>query len=323
MKNMNKKGFQVTGGVVIIVGIVLVLAYTQGYLDFIFQPAEPVLPVLPTSQCPSSGLTEVTLNTQEALASTATDAMVSYYVYDNGVLVKEGTSGSDGEVSFDLGCSIGQKYTMLVVNESTSSGYYPQTVTVDATKSTDVHNLKMYEYGEIALGYVGSYADPARGDNIYAGLGKTCEFEISFSENESASAFNKPLIMCLANVSSVIDVTMDSTIVTEAAAKKPIRLSAKTGYQYYAFEYDTLLKSTDSGPKITGKIEFSASTTPKGADNFSCLIVDQATFKVAEYKTLSLSDGFLQATENTETLADVGAPDSNIKNMYFNDTAYC
>ncbi len=328
MKIKNKKG-QIKGGmaILIVVGLVAVYMFNIGGVQDLFKPAEPSVPT--TSRCPSSGLTEITLNAQEALASSATNTNVRYYVYDNGVLVKEGGTGSDGTVSFDLECGINKKYSMLVLNESDDSGVYPQIITVDATDATDVHNIKTYEYGQIHVTNLGSSADPSEGAAVSSGVGKTCGIVLTFANNESASAYNKPLIVCLANTTTVVD--MNFVGVTSADAKSPIRVSAASGEKYFTFEMDRMIKSTEGAIKLTGTIQFSASTTPirTGANNDSvgCRIVDQATFKIAEYKTLSLSEGWIEDSENTETIADIGAPDSNEVLMYFNGsgatTGYC
>ncbi len=317
MKN-NKIG-AMSGGTIILVILALVAAYMFiPAVQDIFKPAAPEVPV---GRCPSSGLTEVTLNTQEALASSATDAEVDYYVYDDGSLVKEGSTTA-GTVSFDIECGANREYTMLVINETVAEGFYPQTVTVDATGATDTHNLKMYQYGEIGLSSIVSSSDPTGGANVSGGQGKTCGFTITFANNESASGFDKPLILCQVNSTAITDVSM--TGVTEATAKRPARIGPVTGMMYYTFEYPGMIKSTDAGVKVSGKIQFSSSATFSNAvtNNMSCIIADQTEYQVAEYKTLSLTDGFILAAED-ETITDVGAIDSNRVTMQYGTTAYC
>ncbi len=312
--------------ILIAVGLIAVYMLNLGGVQDLFKPAEEAEEEV--GRCPSSGLTEVTLNAQEALASTATNANVRYYVYDNGVLVKEGGTGSDGTVSFDLECGINKKYSMLVLNESDDSGVYPQTITVDASDATDTHNIKTYEYGQIHITNLGSSADPAEGAQISSGVGKTCGIVLTFANNESASVFNKPLIMCLANTSSVVDMNFVGAV--SADAKAPIRVSVTAGKKFHTFEIDRMVKSTVGAIKLTGTVQFSASTVAARNtinDSITCRVVDQATFKIAEYKTLSLSEGWIESAEQTETVADIGAPDSNVVTMYLNGTGatsgYC
>lgn len=313
---MNRKG-AVSGGMIILLLVVAVFAYTQNFLgfkDLINPTPAPGTPGAPAAagKCPSSGLTEVTINAQEALASTATNANVSYYIYDDGTLVKEGDTGSDGTVSIDVACAAGKTYSAVILNEKLLTGFYPQEFTIEASDATFTKNLKVYEFGQVNVASVVSSADPAGGANFSAGTGKTCGFTVTFSNNESASGYDKPLIMVLANSSAVTDITMDG--VTEVPSKKPQRITTPGGLQYWIFEYPSMVKSTDAAIKVSGKVQFTSSMSVKSTaknENMSVVIVDQSTYRTSQYKTLSLKDGFVTAAENLETQALVGAPDSN------------
>lgn len=328
MKNMGKGGKISTGAVILIVALVLV-AYSANMfgLKDMFKGTTPSPDDgdTDTNECPSSGLTEWTINAQEALASTATNANVTYYIFDtSGGLVTYGDTGTDGTTSVDLACGEGKSYKALIINEKTTTGFYPEEITITATKPTSVTNLKVFEHGQINVAGIASSADPTGDDNISAGTGKLCGFTLTFSENESASAFNKPLIMCLVNTTAVTDLTMVG--VTEVSSKKPLRISSPGGHQYYTFEYPEQVLSTSGAIKVNGNIQFTSSATVDSnaaKNNMSCIIVDQATYKKAEWKTLSLSEGFLEAGENQETLVDIGAPDSNRKTLEFGGTSYC
>lgn len=316
---MKNKIGAMTGGTVVLIVLALVAAYMfVPAVQDIFKPAAPEVAV---GRCPSSGLTEVTLNTQEALASSATNAEVDYYIYDGSVLAKQGST-TLGTVSFDVECGVGKTYQMLVINETVAHGFYPKTVTVDASGATDIHNLKLYQYGEIGLSSIVSSADPTGATNISGGQGKTCGFTLTFANNESASGFDKPLILCQVNTTAITDLTM--TGVTEASTKRPSRIGPTTGMKYYTFEYPSMIKSTDAGIKISGKIQFSTSATFSDAltNNMTCKIIDQTKYQVAEYKTLSLTDGFILAAED-ETTTDIGAIDSNTQALVFRNSSYC
>jgi len=325
MKNMNKAGKALSTGVILLLVAVAVFAYATdlGGIKTFLTPDEEV--EVPVGRCPSSGLTEVTINAQEALASSATDAEVTYYIYDNSVLIKEGSTTA-GTVSFDIECGANKRYTMLVINETVLRGFYPETVTVDATGATDTHNFKLYEYGAVGLSSIVSSADPTGGTNISGGAGKNCGFTLTFANNESASGFKDPLIICRANSTAISDISMSG--VTEVSAKKPIReitnIRSTAGHQYYTFEYPGMLKSTDSAVKVSGQVLFSASATftDQATNNVTCVIVDQTEYQVAEYKTLSLAEGFLVAAED-ETLTDVGAVDSNHATLMYGEDGYC
>lgn len=323
---MDKKAMS-TGGVILIIALLIVGAYMlvpsfkTGVTNLI--SGGTTTPPVAAGKCPSSGLTEVTLNSQEALAATATNAVTDYYVFEkDGTYITTGNSGADGQSVFNVACAKDKKYDILVINETTSAGSYGQLIEADASGPTFSKALKMYEYGQINVVGVGSSTNPANTGNISSGLGKTCGFVVTFNENETASAFNKPLIMCQVNVSSVTGVTMSG--VTEANAKKPQRITATSNYNYYTYELGTLLKSTDAAQKISGTITFSASTTPSTADSMTCKIADQADYKKAAYQTLKYSEGFVESAENAETQSDIGAPDSNTGTLYFVDASgYC
>lgn len=323
---MDKKAMS-GGMIILLIAVALVAAYMfvpsfkTGVTNLL--SGGTTTPPAVAGKCPSSGLTEVTLNTQEALAATATNAVTDYYVFEkDGTYITTGNSGADGQSVFNLACAKDKKYDILVINETTSAGSYGQLIEVDASEPTFSKSLKMYEYGQINVVGVGSSTNPANTGNISSGLGKTCGFVVTFNENETASAVNKPLIMCQVNVSSVTGVTMSG--VTEANAKKPQRVTATSGYTYYTYELGTLLKSTDAAQKISGTITFSASTTPSTTDSMTCKIADQADYKKAAYQTLKYSEGFVESAENAETQSDIGAPDSNTGTLYFVDASgYC
>lgn len=319
-----------SGGMIILILVAIVFVYTQnifGLKDLLSPAPAPTLTGgtgTGTTGCPSSGLTTLTINAQEALASTATDANVSYYIYDDSTLIANGDTGSDGAVNVDVACGVGKSYKGLVLNEKRHDGFYKQDFTIDATGPTDVKNFKMYQFGTIDVASVVSSASPSGNDSIAAGTGKTCGWTITFSENESAAAYDKPLVLCLVNSTAVTDLTLTGTK-DVTGTLKPVRISSPGGHQYYAFELGQMVKSTDSAIKLSGTILFSSSQTVdgnSGKNNLSCLVVDQATYRVAEYKTLGLEDGFRTAGENQETVADIGGGDSDRATLYFNG-AYC
>lgn len=319
MKN-NKKGAGLTFPTILLIVGLLVAAYlfVPGVKEF-FQPSAPT-PQEAVSLCPSSGLTTVTLNTQEALASTATNAVTDYYIFEkDGTFVSTGSSGSDGQSSFDLKC--GKVYDAIVLNETVTTGSYAQKFEIDAKESTFTKNLKMYEYGSVNLVSVASDVDPLGNSNVSSGAGKSCGFVITFTENESISAFNKPIIMCQTNTTSVDYVTMSG--VQDAMSIIPSRKTVNvTGSEWTAYYLDKMLLSTEGAVKVSGKIKYLDSITPSESDFMACSIVDQAIFHKSDYQTMSLNDGFVEAAENTQTKAEIGAPDSNKALLHYNG-GYC
>lgn len=319
---MNKKA-EMKGGVLIIIAIALIVVWTQTtFLQDLMDTTGDDTEI--PGNCPSSGLTEVTINTQEALASTATNSVHDYYVFDkSGVLITNGNSGSDGKSVFDVGCAVNKKYDIIVLNDTVLSGFYAQNFEIEASESTTSRNLQTYEYGQVDLANIGSDADPTGANNVSSGLGKTCGFTITYTVNESASAYNKPLILCEANATGVEDITM--TGVTEADSKLPTRKSVSAGGKWFVFEVGSMIKSTDAAQKVSGKILFSSSVIPDltSTGTLNCTIVDQAKYKKADYKTLNLNAGFIEAAED-DSNTDVGGPDSEGKTLYFrHSTGYC
>lgn len=314
----SKKGLS-TGTVFLIVGL-LVLAYVTNFAGVQDLISPEVEDVVTTDDCPSSGLTEVTINAQEALASSATNANVSYYFYKDGALVSNGDTGTDGTIAVDIGC--GDTYDLLVLNEQTETGYYPQRAQIVADRATVTKSFKMYEYGSFNLASVVSSTDPAGDDNISVGTGKTCGFTITFSSNESASAVNKPLIICMANKTAVDELTLNG--VTVATSKRPDRITTPSTQKLWIWEYNELLKSTDGAVKLNGQIKFDSTYTiaTQVKNNISCTLVDQATYRVAEWQTLGIGTGFVESAENLESLANIGALDSNRRTLEFGGT-YC
>lgn len=318
----NKKGM--SGGLLLLIVVALVFAYTQNFLglkDLISPaPTAPAPGPSGTVGCPSSGLTTLTINAQEALASTATNANVSYYIYDGSLLVASGDTGSDGTIGIDLACGAGKIYKGLVLNEKRHDGFYPQQFTVNAQGPTDTKNFKMYQFGTVDMASIVSSSDPTGGSNVSGGAGKNCGWTVTFSNNETASAYNNPLVLCRVNSTAITGLSLAGT----SPGVKPVRIATLSGFQDYAFELAQLVKSTDSAVKLSGKLQFSSSASFSSAhqNNLSCIVVDQATYRVAEYNTLSLEDGFVTAGENKETVADIGGGDSNRKTMMYKGS-YC
>jgi len=318
---MNTKGKMTMGSVILIVALVL------GAYMFVPSVKDTIDGILggedktPIGSCPSSGLTEVTLNTVDALADNATDVNVTYFVYENGKLLEHGETGADGTVSFDVECGVGRTLKGIVFNEVTDTGYYAKEFTIDATSPTDTANLALYQYGGINFVSVASDVDPSGTSNVSGGDGKQCGIVATFTVNESASAYAKPLLICEGNTTSIDNIKWNG--VTRVDNKRPNRLSTLTGRTFWTWELDETILSTDPAKKITGSITFQDDPGGELENNLTCTILDQATFRGASYKTMSLSEGMITAAED-ENNADVGGGDSNDANLYFvHASGYC
>lgn len=276
-----------------------------------------------TANCPSSGTTTLTLNVQDALTSSATNVNAEYYVFGGNKLLKEGSTGSDGTVDISLTC--GSDYKILLVNTSAStSGAYPKVVDYQARVAADSLNAELATVGTSKILGIENPSDPSRNANVSIVAGQSVNFDLKFTVNSTEDAINRPIIMCQANISAIKDVQInsfsDGTKVVEVT-NLPKRLSATSNYQYFAFEYPALLTQAQGVRVASGSITAQGSVNPVTNDKMTCLVVDQAMWKKANYKTSTgVDDGFVIGPENTETLADVGAADSATAMYYWGNS---
>jgi hypothetical protein len=268
--------------------------------------------------CPSSGITTYTLNVQDALASTATNVNAEYFVFDGSKLVKEGTTGTTGTTTFDLNC--GGNYNVLLMNSTSVIGYYSQVKSLSPSQSSDTVTASLTRYGQAKILGIENPADPARAGNTTLGASAVKQFDLKFVANQTERGYNSPIILCQANVTSVANVNIgsfsDGTPVSSVVVL-PKRVTAAAGYVYYAWEYNKMLTPVMGVITASGSIT-ATSSTPLGTDAMTCKLVDQATWKTASYKTASSIDAaFKTGAENTETLANVGAADTDAVSFQF------
>ncbi len=309
---------------VLIIGVVAYAANFGGFKDTVngfFSVSPSTTPgsqgLTDTGSCPTDGTTTYTLNVQDALTATATNVNGQYYVFNGNKLIKEGSVS--GSTTFDVAC--GKDYDLLLVNTTASTGAYAKTVKLQARIAEDTVNEKLTRFGGAKILGIENPADPSRLANVSIGAGATKQFDLKFVANETEKGYNKPMILCQVNVSSISGVSIgsfsDGTPV-KVATSLPKRVTASTGYVYYGWIYDKLLNPTSGVITASGSITAMASVAPATTDAMTCKLVDQATWAKASYKTAtSVADGFVEGPENTETLADVGGPDSSTATYSF------
>lgn len=324
----NKSGKTEIGTVLAWVAIAVVIAYVanfggfQGTVNGWFNSDKDVGPTpLQTDTCPTDGTTTYTLNVQDALTSTATNINAEYYVFNGNKLIKEGTTGTDGTVNFDVAC--GKDYKLLLLNTTTLVGAYSTIIDLSPRISEDTINAELTTFGQAKILGIENPADPARAANATLEAGSVKQFNLKFVANQSEHGFNRPILMCQVNVSSIASVSIgsfsDGTPVTTVAVL-PKRITASAGYQYYAWEYPKMLTPTVGVIDATGSITALSSAAPRDADAMSCVLVDQATWKTSGYKTTtSITEGFKTGAENTENLADVGGFDATASTFAFDN----
>jgi hypothetical protein len=327
---LNKSGEMKLGQVIVWVIIIGVVAYIanfggfKGTVDNLLSGVgndnnnnnnEPVL--TDTAECPTDGTTTFTINIQDALATTASSKYPEYYVFNGNQLIKEGTLSSSAN-TVSLTC--GKDYQALLINTTAGdgNGLYPKVVDLKARVAQQTVNDKMYLTGDAKIFKIINVQEGESStyyNNMSLGKSTTKNFRIMFNANTTARAYNQPIILCQVNVTEIqtLSLTSFSDGKTPVAVQSlPKRITARTGNQYYGWEYPGMLDPTQPVVYADGSIT-STSTGPVAAasSNMSCLLVDQQMWKTSQYKTAtSIAEGFKTGPENTENLADVGAPDS-------------
>ncbi|MEK6878436.1 MAG: hypothetical protein AABY22_02450 [Nanoarchaeota archaeon] len=87
---------------------------------------------LNTDTCPSDGTTSWTIQTPDALASTATNVNAEIYIFDGDALTKSVTSSS-GSATADLTC--GKVYKAIALNTTTKLGAYAKKFDLDSKQA--------------------------------------------------------------------------------------------------------------------------------------------------------------------------------------------
>lgn len=317
--------------VAVLIGLALYFFNVGGFKNIVSSWSTPSVPSgggsgagtggLPLNMvdCPTDGTTTYTLNVQDELTSTATNVDSEYFIFNGNKLIKEGTTGSDGTVDVDVAC--GKDYKLLLLNTTAGTGSYAKFVDLQARISSDTVNAKITRFGTGKVVGIENPSDPAGNANVSLVAGGSKNFLIKIVANYTERGFNKPIIMCQANISSIKLITLakfsdgtDPVVVTTL----PKRITATAGYAYYAWAYPKMLSPASGVISSSGTITVLSSVTPSEADSMSCKLIDQATWKVSNYKTTSsIDEGFKEGPENSETLADVGGSDSPASSYYF------
>lgn len=309
-----------------IVAIIGLLAYAMnigGFGDSVngfFGKSSTPNEQLNTNDCPSDGTTTFTIYSPDQLASTATDVIAEYYIFDGDTLYKSGVTSS-GSASVDVTC--GKEYKAIALNSTAGlSGAYATEFVLNAKTAKQTETVQLVQVGGAKILGIENPADPARNANISLTAGTTKNFDLKFAANVTEKGYNRPVIMCQVNITSIKSVSIgsfsDGSSVVPVVAL-PKRVSATANYQYYAWEYPKMLNPSIGVITASGSITSQSSITPSSTDTMSCKLVDQATWKKSTYKSASMASGFVTGAENTETLADVGGPDSATATIAFNN----
>jgi hypothetical protein len=263
------------------------------------------------------------LNVGDALASSPTNIDAEYYIFGDNKLFKEGTTGTDGTVDISLTC--GMDFKVLLVNTSTgTNGAYSKVFDYSARRATDSISKNLNTVGTIKILGIENPSDPSRNSNVSIVGGQAVNFDLKFAVNSTEDAVDRPTVMCQANVSSIKDVSINSFsdgVKPVKVTSNPNRISATSGYQYFAYEYPQTLTQAQGVRTASGSVTALGTITPVTNDKMTCLIVDHAMWKKASYKSAgSVDEGFTIGMENTESNSDVGAADSAPNYLYWGNT---
>lgn len=338
---LNKSGKTEIGTVLVWVLIVGVIAYVANFGGFqgtvngwlgqtqlsstqVQQQQQQAVGISDSSNCPTSGLTSLTINVQDALATTATSRYPEYFIFNGNQLIKEGTLTST-DSTVDVSC--GKDYKLLLINTTAGNGngLYSKIVDVKARIAEQTVNDEMIVTGTAKINKIFNEAEGASASayhNMTLGASSTKNWGIQFNANHTARGFNQPIIMCQANTTEIQTISLtsfDDGTTPVAVTSLPKRISTSTGYQFYAWLYPGVLDPTKA--LVTGKGSLTSTATGPVAAATSymeCRIIDQQMWKTASYKTASsIEGGFKTGPENTETNADVGGTDSAVDYLYF------
>jgi len=291
---------------ILIVGIIVVaalFAYSGGYLDSIFAAKS----VDPLDIYPASGKTSVTLNTGDALATSATNANVSYYVFtSDGKYLKEGTT-SAGTASFDVPTA--GNYKLILYSDSGTSDFLPiveefTTNGGDPTgRAIKTINVDLFAESNATIEAV---RDPVDLDSIVSvGAGQTINFDVLISTTTSKAVVNKPIVRMVVNSTNIEDVDFPALKLVDC----PDRLTTAAAQKDYCFLYDKQLSSSDGILTFQGNLLMD-SANGAASDNATITILDTGLYRESKYRTEGFS-AFKYGSENPVDNSDVASGDSS------------
>lgn len=281
-----------------------VFAYNQGWLNFGGQGDV-------ADNLPSDLKTTITLNTGDELATSATNANVSYYVFSSdGAYLREGTT-SAGTASFDV--PVNGNYALILYADTGSTDYIAKEVSFSTTdgKATKTINVDLMKESAATINDV---RDPLDLDsNITRTAGSTVSFDILYSATTSNAALNKPIIVVQVNETTVDEVSVSGYSLVDC----PRRLSVSTGTTLYCFASSAVVKSSDGIQTAKANMLLNGVTAPAAGSTATITVIDSGIYRESNYKTAGKS-AFKYGAENPVDRTNVGAADSSTDTIVFN-----
>jgi len=296
--------------------VIVAILVIGGYYYFIkpSAPSTPATPsggtgIIPTGIIPSSGLTTLKLNFDDALATTSTPVIAKYYVTDlNGKIVSSGTADSSGQASIDL--PYGQAYTVYAFNNSgaqlSGGGYYNKQLDISADKmksSSDTEYMHLYKQGGVLITGTDTYDTDS---NLTVAAGGTKNFHLYTEENKTRAAYQR--LTFVLDINKTIVSSIDISGTKPVTCKNNITNVGK-GRQYYCFMITDkeFIVPADVTSDYQGTIVFNANPSPAtgNIDGINVSAYDQTMYIKSAAQT---KDDFVIAGEDGSNY-DVGALD--------------
>jgi len=287
----------------LIVGVAVYFVISSGALTGMFSSGDSVV-----DKYPSDMTTTITLNTGDELATSATAANVSYYVFTaSGDYLKEGTTSS-GTASFDV--PAGGEYKMIVFYDEGGTDYLPvvKTFSTDGTDPTKraVQTVNIDLKKESAAS-ISSVRDPIDlNSNITVTAGNAIDFDVLIKAATAHAAVRKPIILVDVNSSEWQDVAIGG--LSEVSC--PDRLSVSSGHKFYCFQSSNIISSDSGVVMFSGTLYADSVNSALSGSKVGFKVIDEGIYLEPNYKTLGFS-GFKYGPENTNDDSDVGAADSS------------
>lgn len=280
-----------------------ILAFNAGMFEGLFSAGEGV-----DDLYPSDLKTTVTLNTGDKLATSATDANVSYYVFtSSGKFLDDGstTSGTD---SFTV--PTGGNYQILLYEDDDSSPDYLAHVESFSTdgespedRAVSTVNVDLLKESNATIELV---RDPVDLDgNVSTGAGQTVKFDVLVSSTTSKAAVKEPVIRVEVNSSSIESVSINGLSEVDC----PDRISTAENRVAHCFKYDDNIEAGDGIVTFSGYLVCDAATAPSSTDYAKFTVMDTAVYLEPDFKTKGFS-AVQYGTENPVDNSDIGAGDS-------------
>ncbi len=252
---------------------------------------------------PSDLKTTITLNTGDALATTATDANVTYYVFDSSGKYLESSTTSTGTASFTV--PVNQEYTLILMDDNDGIyDYLPlQTTFNSGNGPEETLNYDLFRESNVTIS---STQDPIDlNTNVSHGLGQTSAYDVLIKAELSSAAAYKPVMRITFNATSVESVALGG--LSEVSC--PSRLTTTLEQSQTCFDLGIdYLKSAQGIVRLSGSVLFDSITAQGQTEDqrLGFTVLDTCLWKETDWKSSGLS-AFKEGTEDSTDKSNCGS----------------